>query len=373
VNADTLEGLVFLESAGRADAVTPEGLDGAIGLTQILPGTARDLLHMHVDVAAAQRLTRRIARAQGRRVRVLERRRATVDQRFDPRASLEGTARYLALARQRFGRQDLAFVSYHMGIGNLESVLQAYGADDDVSYARLYFDSTPARHAAAWGKLAAFGDDSANYLWKVMAARQVMSLWRHDRPELRRLAALQTAGDSAEHVLHPPATTARFADADALKSAYDDKVLVPFPDRPPVTGLRVAPAMSAAARHAGVAPELFRGLRPEALALALYIGAQARALSGTGPLDVTATVREAQAPAGGDESAGSAALHDTGWAFDVRRRYRTPRQAQDFQFLLDRLQVLDVIAWTRERRTIHVTVGTGARPLLPLLDRVSSR
>jgi hypothetical protein len=65
-------------------------------------------------------------------------------------------------------------------------------------------------------------------------------------------------------------------------------------------------------------------------------------------------------------------MHDTGWAFDVRRRYRSPAQAQAFQFLLDRLQVLDVIAWSRERTHIHITVGRAARALLPLVERVSS-
>ena len=370
VEPNLLEGLVFLESAGRADAVTPAGIDGAVGLTQILPETARDLLHMHVDVAASKRLTRRIAGARTRRrVAALERRRAQADQRFDPRASLAGTSRYLSLARQRFGRQDLAFVSYHMGIGNLESVLRDYGAGN-VSYARVYFDSTPARHAAAWRRLATFGDDSSNYLWKVMAARDVMALWRRDRAGLRRLAALQTAGDSAEHVLRPPATTPRMTDEDALKSAFDDGRLVAFPAGPAHTGLRPMPSLAAAARRAGVDPELFRGLRPEALALALYLGAQVRALSGTAPLDVSAAARDAQAPAAGDESLGSAAMHDTGYAFDVRRRYRSPRQAQAFQFALDRLQVLNVIAWSRVGGSIHVTVGAGARPLLPLLDRI---
>jgi Transglycosylase SLT domain len=369
VDPGLLEGLVFLESAGRPDAVTPAGLDGAVGLTQILPETARDLLRMHVDVAAAKRLTRRIARAHGARLAALERRRARADQRFDPRASLNGTARYLSIARKRFGRQDLAFVSYHMGIGNLEGVLDAYGAGN-ASYARVYFDSTPTRHAAAWRRLASFGDDSSNYLWKVMAGRDVMSLWRRDRAGLRRLAALQTAGDSAEHVLHPPATTPRFADEDALKDAFDDHRLLPVPNAPRATGLRVTAATAAAARRADVDPELFRGLRPEALALALYVGAQTRAISGNGPLEVSATVRDTQAPASDDEPPGSAALHDTGWAFDVRRRYRSPRQAQAFQFALDRLQVLDVIAWSREGSAIHVTVGAGARPLLPLLDRI---
>src|SRR5215210_750932 len=61
VDADTLEGLVLLESAGRPDAVTPTGLEGAVGLTQILAETARNLLGMRVDIAQSRRLTRRIA------------------------------------------------------------------------------------------------------------------------------------------------------------------------------------------------------------------------------------------------------------------------------------------------------------------------
>jgi hypothetical protein len=128
--------------------------------------------------------------------------------------------------------------------------------------------------------------------------------------------------------------------------------------------------MAAAARRAGVPAELFGGLRPGALALALYVGAQVRALSGMAPLEVSATVRDERAGGGAGEAPGSAALHDTGWSFDIRRRYASPGQAQAFQFLLDRLQVLDVIAWTREPSHIHVTVGAGAQPLLPLLRRV---
>ena len=58
VDPDTLEGLVFLESAGRDDAVTPNGVEGAVGLTQILSGTATDLLGMKVDTHA-QRPARR--------------------------------------------------------------------------------------------------------------------------------------------------------------------------------------------------------------------------------------------------------------------------------------------------------------------------
>ncbi len=379
VRPDTLEGLVLLESAGRTDAVTSAGLDGAVGLTQILAETARNLLGMHVDVAASRRLSGRLQRAvdrgDTRHAAALARARARADQRFDPRASLRATARYLALARARFGREDLAIVSYHMGMGNLEGVLRAYAGRTDgsigqvvrdahLSYARVYFDSAPNRHAAAWRRLSGLGDDSANYLWKVLAGRRIMRAWRTDRPGLRRQAALQGASGSAEQVLHPLPGTPRFGDPEALRSALDDRALVALPDRPSATGLRPDPRLGAGAQD----PAPSRALRPEALAVALYIGAQVRALSRTAPLTVTAAVRDAAAAPTGGEGPSAAAMHTTGWAFDIARRYASPAQAQAFQFVLDRLSVLDAIAWQREGRTLHVTAGA-ERSLLPLLGR----
>jgi hypothetical protein len=380
VDADTLEGLVFLESAGRPDAITPVGLDGAVGLTQILAETATNLLGMHVDLSASRRATRRIRRALARgrteRAATLERERARVDERFDPRASLAATARYLAMARRRFGREDLAFVSYHMGMGNLEGVLAAYGAGR-VSYARLYFDSTPVRHTAAYKRLSGFGDDSSNYLWKVHAGREIMRLWRDDRARLLALAALQTAKASAEEVLHPPDATPRFADPGALGAAWDRDEIVAFPDRPDVTGLRSDGRMGELAGRVHQEPALYRGLRPEALALALYIGAQVRELSGTAPLIVTSTVRDdayqRALAARNTEATHRYSLHTTGWAFDIERRYRSRRQALAFQFVLDRLQILDAIAWVREPAAIHVTAGPDAEKLTGLLDRVGVR
>jgi hypothetical protein len=375
VNADTLEGLVFLESAGRPDAVTPGGLEGAVGLTQILAETATNLLGMHVDVAASRKLTQRIAResrrGHKRKVAALERRRAQVDQRFDPRAELAGTARYLALARKHFGREDLAFVSYHMGIGNLDGVLQAYDGGDRVSYTQVYFDSAPNRHAAAYRKLFSLGDDSANYLWKLAAARQILALWRHDPAGLQRQTALQTAKNSAEEVLHPSSVTPQFSDPGQLRTAWQDGGIVAFPSDPARTGLARDRSMGELAKRAGASADLYRGLRPEALAAALYVGAQVRALSGSSPLTVTSTVRDGNyqrvLAAHNIEATHHYSLHTTGWAFDVSRHYRSRRQALGFQFVLDRLQALDVIAWVREPEAIHVTVGPDAKRLLPLL------
>jgi uncharacterized protein YcbK (DUF882 family) len=122
---------------------------------------------------------------------------------------------------------------------------------------------------------------------------------------------------------------------------------------------------------------LYRGLRPEALAMALYIGAQVRALSGTGPLTVTSTVRDEayqrELVQGNREATRNFSLHTTGWAFDVDRTYVSRRQALAFQNVLDRLSVLGGITWVREPHAIHITVSTEAKALLPLLDRLEDQ
>ncbi len=376
VPPDELEALVFLESAGREDAMAGN-TDGAVGLTQILAETGQNLLGMRIDVPRSRRYTRRIRRAlvRGRLLEVkrLRAARRRVDQRFDPAQALAATARYLKLAKARFHRDDMAFVSYHMGMGNLESVLRAYGAqpgDKSVSYTQVYFDSTPLRNAAAQRKLASFGDDSSNYLWKLGAARRIMRLHRTDAGELARLEAAQTAKASAEEVLHPPGSTPRFTTAPQLQKAWENQDIVAFPDNPRVTGLRRDAHMGELAPKRS----LYQGLRPEALATALYIGAEVRALSGDAPLTVTSTVRDEayqrRLVARNREATRNYSLHTTGWAFDIARSYRSKRQALAFQFVLDRLQTLDAIAWAREPGAIHVTAAPEGKTLLPLLKRV---
>ncbi len=377
VDPDLLEALVFLESAGREDAMAGD-TEGAVGLTQILAETAVNLLGMDVDVRESAKLTRQIGRAieEGRneRAAALMRRRKAVDDRYDGVKALAGTARYLTIAQDELGREDLAFVSYHMGIGNLQDVLADFG-DAKASYVRVYFDSTPTRHAAAQRRLASFGDDSATYLWRLEAAREIMRLHRDDRPELARLETLQTSKNSAEEVLHPLDATPQFASPDQLRAAWDDETIRAFPNDPAVTGLARDGRMGELAERLGVPPALYRGLRPEALAMALYIGAQVREFAGTeAPLRVTSTVRDVAYQQllvrRNREATHNYSLHTTGWAFDVARDYDSRRQALAFQFVLDRLQVLNAIAWVREPGAIHITVSSDARSLLPLLGRL---
>jgi transglycosylase-like protein with SLT domain len=356
-----VEGLVFLESAGRPQAIAGSDPVGAAGLTQILAATAQSLLGMHVDLAASRRLTREIdAVAGGARRGHLGRllaRRAAIDDRFNVNKELAATVRYLKIAEAQFGRPDLAIESYHMGIGNLHHVLDAYDGGRAVPYAQLYFDSAPTRHAAAYGLLASFGDDSWTYYWRVLAAVRIMKLYRTDRAALSRLSALQFADDAGGAVLHP--AVAPFAGPASLAAAYQRREIVPLPSNAAALGLIVDPEMGTGARAVGAPRSLYRGLRPQALRFLIELAAQVRRVSGLShaPLRLAGTVID-------QRLAGQVGVSDppaeTGWAFSVQRRYVARAQATAFQAILDRLQSLHLIAWAREPDAIRITVASDA-------------
>jgi hypothetical protein len=167
-----------------------------------------------------------------------------------------------------------------------------------------------------------------------------------------------------------------FPDPEAIRAAYADGELVGLPLDTRVTGLRIDRGMGAQAKRVGVERYVYWGLRPDALAAALYIGAQVRAGSGDPGsfLTITSTVRDeryqAELVKRNDQATSDYSLHTTGWAFDVLRRYRSERQAVAFQATLDRLRSLNLIAYVVEPSAIHITVAQDAAAFRPLLDRV---
>jgi hypothetical protein len=387
-DADLVEAIVFLESGGRPDVIAGDDPARASGLTQILAETAENFLGMDVDLEESRRLTVRIAGAERRgQVASAERlreQRRRIDARFDPEQALAGTIRYLTTARERLGRDDLAVVSYHMGIGNLSSVLRAYageGADleipelveeHDLSWVRVFFDTTPESRPAARRLLSRLGDDSPTYYWRVLAAAEIMRLYRDDPDRLQELDLLHRAKGSAEEALHPPIETERFADPTDLAEAWEDGLLHPVPNEPERLGFAVDRTMGELAQQLGQSRDLYRGLRAEALATLVYMAARVRELSGaTQPLAVTSTVRDdayqGLLRAENAEATSGYSLHTTGYAFDIRRRYESGSQAQAFQFVLDRLTAHGLIAWVREPAAIHVTVSRDAERLVPAL------
>lgn len=375
---DLLEAIVYLESAGRPEVIAGKDPALASGLVQIVASTGISLLKMDVDLARSRRLTREARRALRQddiaRLERLLAARARADERFEPRDALDGAVRYLEIARERFGAEDLAVVSYHMGIGNLENVIGAYTRSDAtgarareavesnaLTYAQLFFDSSPVRNPGAWELLSSFGDESSEYYWKVLAAREIMRLYREDRGELRRLERLHAAKATAEEAFHPRDETEVFDDPDDLAAGWRDGDVVPIPDGEEL-GYVVGDELGELASALDTDPALYRGLRPEALEVLVRMAGWVRVVNGgMGSLTVTSAVRDRsyQRRLGrkDPDATDAYSLHTTGWSFDVLREYESDAHGAAFQFVLDRLQALGVIDYAVEPEAIHVTVS----------------
>jgi Family of unknown function (DUF5715) len=375
---NVLEALVFVESSGRPDVMAGSDVSGAVGLTQIVAATGTHFLHLRVDTARSRVLSRRIHRSELRgsmvRARQLRRWRSRYDERFAPLKSLRATVRYLRAGRRYLGRNDLAVVSYHMGIGNLQHVLAAYGGEGTSSYAQLYFGSAPDAHPQAWRRLTSLADMSRDYYWKVLAAERVMRLYRNDRAALAYESRLQAQKSSAEEVLHPRYRTLRFRTPAAIATAWRHHVLKPIPRNARKTHIAVSRFIGEEAHLLGRSRRLYRGLRAPALDVLLYIGKRVHELSGARrPLLVTSAVRDNRYQRVlirvNANAARTYSLHTTGYAFDIGRSYAGHRQAAAFQFVLERLQAANAIAYIREALAIHIAVASDASRKLRLLNR----
>jgi len=256
-----------------------------------------------------------------------------------------------------------AYTGEEVGDGRTRDVV----VEHDITNARLFFDSSPRRHAEAWEILSEFGDDSALYLWRVIASRQIMAEWRDDPDALSERNRLATAKATLEEVYHPEPETDVYDDPVEIAKARERGELVEIPDEPAL-GFRVTKHLGELAEELEVDRDLYRSLRPEALAALTYMASQVKAISGVErPLQLTSAVRdrpyqEALIGVNG-EATREYSLHTTGWAFDIRRDYANDRQAAAFQFVLDRMRAHALIDYAVEPAAIHVTVSPFAREL----------
>jgi hypothetical protein len=274
-----------------------------------------------------------------------------------------------------------------MGIGNLQDVIAAYvrprkltGSTPKtvkrygITYARLYYDSSPIRNPNAYRRLYRLGDDSRHYLFKLDAADTIMRLRSAGSDLLERIAELQTAKASAENLLRPPDRFPAYEDSADLRRAYDKGELIALPNEPRRLGYKIDRGMGSLARRIKERKPLFRGLRPEALATLLYITKEVRRIAGGSHLKVTSTVRDLKyqnALIGvNSQATRSFSLHTTGFAVDVSRDFRNEREEQAFIYVLERLRAHNIVDFVFEPGAIHFTVGPEGERLMPILERL---
>jgi len=202
----------------------------------------------------------------------------------------------------------------------------------------------------------------------VLAAREIMRLYREDQPQLARNVALQADSDSAEETFYPPATRVTFRDSEGLRDALASGELVSIPSGD-AYGFEITPDVGALTRQrVDIGRGLYKTLTPAARATLLYLAARVQVITGAGgPKDnllLTAATRDEEYERALGIEPSDFTLHTTGNSFDFKRKYRNDEQALAFQFVLDRLSALGVIAYTKVNDTIHVTVSPRADALL---------
>ena len=257
-----------------------------------------------------------------------------------------------------------------MGIGNLESVLRAYGrrhatspTPSSTSTRRPSATPPPTRSSPR------FGDDSSNYCWKLGAAKEIMRLCRNDPAELARLTAAADGqgvrrGGAAPGRPHAALPHARDAQARVGRRAAR---------RRSRERARHRPAARPEHGRARAAPGTAAGALPRAAPRGARDGALHRRRGARdqparpADRDLDRARRRLPALLVRTQPRGDARLLAAHDRLDVRHRapVRSKRQALAFQFVLDRLQVLNAIAWVREPDAIHITVSSDARVLLP--------
>jgi hypothetical protein len=202
----------------------------------------------------------------------------------------------------------------------------------------------------------------------VLAAREILRLYRDDRDQLARDARLQSESETSEETFYPPGTRVTFKDVEDLRQALASGELVSIPSGN-AYGLEIDPELGELTQQrVDIGRGPYKALTPAAEATLLYLAARVQEITGaSGPKDnlvVTAAVRDEEYERALGIKPSAYTLHTTGNSFDIAREYRNDEQAIAFQFVLDRLSALGVIDYAKVNETIHVTVSPRAAALL---------
>ena len=383
VPASIIEAIAYLESWGNPRAQSPSG---PRGIMQITHATALEM-GLHVvrqvryrtvmeRVRVPNREKKLVTRTVRRRVRysVLVR-----DDRLFPQRAIPAAANYLAHLEQKFGGRDWAIFAYHCGEGCVSEMLdltrRARGVPkDQVTVARMFFSASPVWNRELYEAIQTqmLRDYSPTYWFRVMRARQLLSLYRNHPARFLSLAAeyrTEVTGANGIPLRAPHRLTVwlkhddrLFPTSDELVSGAATKLVKAF-NRPAYFGYALE--INPQGQHD---LEYLSQASPAAIGTLTYIAFETRrlwaALNLQGenfhPLQVTSLVAPQADTA---KTARSNALaHRTGQVFDVDYADLPPVEYELLRFVLDDLGWEGYLGFVEEgKERLHIGCSPGAR------------
>ncbi|HLV79848.1 MAG TPA: hypothetical protein VKT32_06175, partial [Chthonomonadaceae bacterium] len=249
----------------------------------------------------------------------------------------------------------------------------------------VYFTARSASHSDAFGYLYGRSDDHRHYWWKVLAAQQVIALYRRDPAAFQAKWSASLPGRPQDAAWYPDAQKLALTDTSALQDGVSRHLLVPVTPAPAFTVRLAASDPPGAGSQTGERPDpggACAVLRPEAKGTLLLLETLYRRAGGPGTLEIgelTHTLSYAQQqrrlhppppprgplwppdpveqalPGGGPPP--DFDFHTTGLAFDILRP-ATARQRAMLEYALGYLADRDVAAWIEAKdrggRRYHV-------------------
>lgn len=418
--AGYLTAIFAVESGGDANAQSGAG---AVGLAQLMPGTARDY-GLTVDrrrygkLVARQRLLRRMPRLsplwQSRVRAELETIKSTIplaDERLNPYRSALAGAKHLARLERRFGNLEWAVQAYHSGEGNIAKIVRLYTAGhlprytasgeltkgDDwsiattitrnkLSWSQVVRDALPAKHPLTTQTLYGLKDWSWDYSLKVKAWRQCLDLYRTNPQAFEGFVGLYKNHDQMrswhladERLWYPEEHPKlwRWRSVNDLKEAFSQGVLIEIPNNPAFAqkfGIR----LGSMGNYVDGADDraAYKRVRPETAGLGVLIAGLYRQWPERTKslLTVTSLVRcqtyqaairklRLERLSEKQRAKRLYSCHREGVSLDLA----FPRDAsgqQDLERTLTYLRYAGYVVWKRERDHYHVTLSPERREVL---------
>jgi hypothetical protein len=177
--------------------------------------------------------------------------RRSIDQRFDPRMAIEAQTRYLIWMWARYPSLDWVFEAYHGGEKGVERTLASYlgarwreagtpahailGEDrmgnrvgDPVSYADIFFHTSPRMHTEAFAYLYGLRDDHRAYWFKLLMAEKAIAWYRRDPRSLHDQWMALRPGCPIEDAWYPETDKLLYADGQAVAAGRAAGELIPL-------------------------------------------------------------------------------------------------------------------------------------------------
>jgi soluble lytic murein transglycosylase-like protein len=388
--ASFIAAVAYLESWGKATAVSPAGPKG---MMQIAEGTAR-LMGLKVVRKTRYRIRyerRKVRARNGKTVTRKVRRRIpyTVivrDDRLVPSRAVPAAAKYLARLEERFGRRDWAVFAYHCGEGCVSELMNIIDRSDglrkdNVSVPEAFFSSSPTQKRELYEALRYHmeRDYSPTYWFRVSRAEELLKLYAKDPPAFRKLfSEYRNHANPNQRAPHRLSVWLRPEDfayltcedlkreqGRTLVRAFDDSKFFGF-------SLRTQGAC-AVAENDTENQEYYLLASPAVVGTISYIAYETRrlheAMNPKGerfvPLEVTALVQpldyeQGRLKANGQEMPS----HCTGQVFDIYYGNLPPGQREALEFVLDDLGWEGYLGFIRDSssdNTLHIGAAPSAR------------